>query len=100
MNGYFYLHLLMRRKKQWFAKVYHKLLDLEIEVVGMDMLKHFRYSSNKISTEINIKEEKNDLLRIDMKGIFGEEEVSLHELQKILYAGSKAVLLKTAAWDC
>lgn len=94
MNGYFYLPFADAQKKQWFAKVYHKLLDLEIEVVGMDMLKHFRYSSNKISTEINIKEEKNDLLRIEMKVRFGEEEISLHELQKILYAGSKAVLLK------
>jgi SNF2 family DNA or RNA helicase len=94
LNGYFYLSFADAQKKQWFAKVYHQLLDLEIEVVGMDMLKHFRYSSHKISTSINIKEEKNELLRIDMKVSFGEEEVSLSELQKILYAGSKAVLLK------
>lgn len=94
LNGYYYLSFAEAQKKQWFAKTYHKLLDLGVEVAGMDMLKHFRYSSDKVSTEMNIEEEAGSSLRIKIKVSFGAEEVPLNELQKILYAGQKAVLLK------
>jgi hypothetical protein len=43
-NGYFYLNFADAQKKQWFLKVYHQLLQDDIELVGMDMLRHFRYS--------------------------------------------------------
>lgn len=94
LNGYFYLPFADAQKKQWFAKTYHKLLDMGIEVVGMDMLKHFRYSSHKVTTVMNIKEETESIIKLEIKVAFGDEEISLGELQKILYAGQKAVLLK------
>ncbi len=50
LNGYYYLSFEEAQKKQWFLKVYHKLLDLNIQVIGMDMLQHFRYSQHKINT--------------------------------------------------
>lgn len=94
LNGYYYLAFAEAQKKQWFAKTYHKLLDLGIEVVGMDMLKHFRYSAHKVATTTNIKEEQENNIRLEIKVSFGSEEIALNELQKILYAGQKAVLLK------
>ncbi len=66
MNGYFYLSFADAQKKQWFAKVYHKLLDMEIEVAGMDMLETFPVFFTKISTEINIKEDEGDVLKIEI----------------------------------
>lgn len=94
LNGYYYLSFADAQKKQWFAKTYHKMLDMGIEVVGMDMLKHFRYSSHKPTTVTNIKEENESTIKLEFRVCFGDEEITLSELQKILYAGQKAVLLK------
>ncbi|NCT76623.1 MAG: DEAD/DEAH box helicase family protein [Chitinophagaceae bacterium] len=94
LNGYFYLSFADAQKKQWFARVYHQLLDMGIEVAGMDMLQHFRYTSEKIVTEVQVQEEQQDMLVLTVDIRFGKEKVSLNELQKILWAGQKAVLLK------
>lgn len=94
LNGYYYLSFADAQKKQWFAKTYHLLLDKEIDVIGMDMLNHFRFSAEKIHTEMEILEEKDNHLVISLKVSFGKEQVPLNELQKMLWAGQKAVLLK------
>lgn len=94
LNGYFYLSFSDAQKGHWFLKVYHRLLELDIQLVGMDMLKHFRYAPFRAETESSIlKEESNELL-IRIKILFGKEEVPLGELQKILNAGQHAVMLK------
>lgn len=94
-NGYFHISFAEAQKKQWFLKVYHKLLEMDVPVVGMDMLQHFRYSPYKPETKISIKEkEDTGALLVDFQLFFGEEEVSLAELRKILLAGQRAVLLK------
>ena len=93
-NGYYYLSFADAQKKQWFLKSYHFLLQQDIQVTGMDMLQHFRYSQHKAATEISIKEQENNLLTVTISLKFGTEEVSLTELQKILLAGQKAILLK------
>lgn len=94
LNGYYYLSFEEAQKKQWFLKVYHKLLDLNIEVIGMDMLQHFRYSQHKITTEVTIKQEVTDALVLHMVITFGEEKVALTEIQKIILAGQRAILLQ------
>lgn len=94
LNGYYYLPFEEAQKKQWFLKVYHKLLDLNIQVIGMDMLQHFRYSQHKITTEVTIKNEATDALVLHMVISFGEEQVALVEVQKIILAGQKAILLQ------
>jgi superfamily II DNA or RNA helicase len=94
LNGYYYLPFEEAQKKQWFLKVYHKLLDLNIQVIGMDMLQHFRYSQHKITTEVTIKNEGTDALVLQMVISFGEEQVALIEVQKIILAGQKAILLQ------
>jgi superfamily II DNA or RNA helicase len=94
VNGYFYLSFADAQKKQWFLKVYHQLLEQNIQVVGMDMLQHFRYSSFKPTTTIKIPDSKENSLLIELSLLFGKEEVPLPELQKMLLAGQKAILLK------
>lgn len=93
-NGYFYLSFADAQKKQWFLKVYHQLLQMDIEVVGMDMLQHFRYSPHPPATAMELLSENQQTLVYKMEVSFGKEKVGLAELQKMLLAGQKAVLLK------
>ena len=94
LNGYYYLSFADAQKKQWFLKAYHFLLEQDIQVVGMDMLQHFRYSPHKAITTVSIQENKNNTLTVTLILSFGNETVVLTELQKILLAGQKAILLK------
>ena len=94
LNGYYYLSFADAQKKQWFARAFHELLDQEIDVIGMDMLKHFRFSAERIQTIIRIAEQDEKQILLDVDISFGKEKVSLSDLQKILWAGQKAVLLK------
>ncbi|MCC6685302.1 MAG: ATP-dependent helicase, partial [Bacteroidia bacterium] len=93
-NGYYYLSFADAQKKQWFMKVYHRLLQMDIEIVGMDMLKHFRYSPHEAATQMKLLSENENHLVYEMGVSFGSEKVPLPELQKMLLAGQKALLLK------
>jgi SNF2 family DNA or RNA helicase len=94
LNGYYYLSFAEAQKKQWFLKVYHRLLDLNIQLVGMDMLQHFRYSAHKIATEVVLLKEEKDIATLRMKVSFGDESILLSELQKMLRTGGRVILLK------
>src|SRR5664279_1490281 len=83
-----------KRKKQWFLKTYHFLLEQDIQVVGMDMLLHFRYSTDKAITTVDIKEKENNTLTLKLSLYFGKEEIALADLQKLLLSGQRAILLK------
>jgi SNF2 family DNA or RNA helicase len=93
-NGYYYLSFADAQKKQWFLKAYHQLLVSDIELLGMDMLKHFRYSSYTAGTEVKQLRQDEISMTLLMKVKFGNEEILLQELQKMLLAGQRAVLLK------
>ncbi|HRP57181.1 DEAD/DEAH box helicase [Agriterribacter sp.] len=93
-NGYYYLSFADAQKKQWFLKTYHRLLQMDIEIVGMDMLRHFRYSSHTAVTTMKLLNEDEHRLLYEMELVFGQEKVPLNELQRMLLAGQKAVLLK------
>lgn len=94
LNGYYYLSFADAQKKQWFLKAYHFLLEQDIQLVGMDMLQHFRYSTHKAVTTVTIKENENNTLTVKLSLHFGKEEVTLTDLQKMLLAGQRAILLK------
>ncbi|WEK34019.1 MAG: SNF2-related protein [Candidatus Pseudobacter hemicellulosilyticus] len=94
LNGYYYLSFSDAQKKQWFPKAYHKLLELNIELTGMDMLQHFRYSPHKPVTELELKKEEDNILVMQFKVTIGDEEIPGTELQKILLAGQRTVMLK------
>ncbi|MEO6731874.1 MAG: DEAD/DEAH box helicase [Ferruginibacter sp.] len=94
LNGYYYLPFAEAGKKQWFFKAYHFLLEQNIQVVGMDMLQHFRYSSHQAVTTVDIKESGDNMLTVKLSLSFGNEDIGLADLQKVLLAGQRAVLLK------
>lgn len=93
-NGYYYLSFANAAKNHWFLKAFRSLLDHDIQVLGMDMLKHFRYSTEKPVTQYQfISEEKGwCLLSFSLK--VGKEEISNKELQKVLRTGEQALMLK------
>jgi len=93
LNGYYYLPFADAQKSQWFLKVYHRLLDQNVEVTGMDMLQHFRYSSHKVSVAVSIKETSGQMLLLQLTVLFGKEKLALTELQKTLRAGQRTILL-------
>jgi SNF2 family DNA or RNA helicase len=93
LNGYYYVSFADAKKKQWFLKVYHRLLEMNIEVIGMDMLQHFRYSSHKVKADIKVVQETDSMLSLQVKVFFGKDTVPLAELQKTLRAGQRAILL-------
>lgn len=94
LNGYYYLSFAEAQKKQWFLKVYHRLLELNIQLVGMDLLQHFRYSSHRAVVTIEAKNEDQESMTLQMTVQFGDETIGLLELQKMLLAGQRAILLK------
>lgn len=96
-NGFFYLTFANAIKGQWFFKVYQQFLKMDIELAGMDMLANFRYSPYTPETKMALKSENGDALIFEMQLSFGKELISLHELQKMLLAGQKAVMLKDGA---
>jgi SNF2 family DNA or RNA helicase len=96
-NGFFYLTFADAIKGQWFFKVYQRFLKMDIELAGMDMLANFRYSPYSPETKMVLKGENEDALIFEMQLSFGKELISLHELQKMLLAGQKAVMLKDGA---
>ncbi|HRN55895.1 MAG TPA: DEAD/DEAH box helicase, partial [Agriterribacter sp.] len=93
-NGYFYLSFAEAQKKQWFQKAYHRLLHMDIEIAGMDMLRHFRYSSHVAQTTLKRVSEDEHLVLFEIELLFGKEKIPLNELQRMLLAGQKAVVLK------
>lgn len=93
LNGYYFLSVSEAKKKNWFLKFYHNMLAKNVAIIGMDMLRNFRYSSFAIETNYSILGLENNLLSIQFKVNFGEELVDNLELQKALQAKQKSILL-------
>ncbi|WP_121356681.1 DEAD/DEAH box helicase [Flavisolibacter nicotianae] len=93
-NGYFYLPFAEAQKKQWFIKTYYQLLDSNVEVAGMDLLRHFRYSPHKAETTLTVEKEQGSRVHLRLSVYFGKEAVPLSVLQKAMHAGQRAVVLK------
>lgn len=76
-NGYFFLPFSEAQKKSWFLNAYHELLDKNIDMVGMDMLRHFRYSKHKAVTKVEIVTKGDVTLTLGFAICFGNETVPL-----------------------
>lgn len=94
LNGVFNLPFAEAKKKHWFLKAYHKLLEENVELLGMELLRTFRYSPFPPETNCTIVKTEGSTLHISFQLTFGTEQISLPELQKLLLAGVKSVLLK------
>jgi superfamily II DNA or RNA helicase len=104
-NGTFFLSFAEAQRGQWFANTYHYLLAANIELIGMDMLKYFRYSPHPPLSRLQLLQTNEKAVLIHFTLHFGNEAVPLPELQKTVLAGQKAVMLKdgsmgilTEAW--
>ncbi|WP_346238833.1 DEAD/DEAH box helicase [Niabella insulamsoli] len=93
-NGFFYLTFAEAQKKGWFLKTYHTLLEKDIDLVGIDLLKHFRYSPHKAEIKVTHQKEEGDFIMLQMELSFGKDKVTLTTLQKALLNNQKAVMLK------
>jgi hypothetical protein len=93
-NKFFYLTFADAKKKQWFLKAYHGLIEQDAEMIGLEMLRHFRYSAHPPTTEMTILKQEDETLTLSLVIRFDKEQISLHELQKLLIAGQNSVLLK------
>lgn len=93
-NGYFYLSFDEAKKKNWFFKTYHKFLEEDIEIIGMDMLQHFRYTPFPLESKLSNIKVTGNIVEATFKVSFGKENVSLNELQKVVLNEQRSVLLK------
>lgn len=94
LNGSYYLTFADAQRKQWFLNTFHRLLELNTEVIGMDLLEHFRYSSFKIEADSKIIQTNDSDVVLELDFRFGKEIIQPLEIQKILLAGQRAVLLQ------
>jgi superfamily II DNA or RNA helicase len=92
-KGYYYLTFDDAKKKNWFLKTYHLLLEKNIEIAGLETMQHFRYSKHAIATKFTLKKTEGSVAHAEMQISFGDEIVKLQELQKLLLANQKTILL-------
>jgi SNF2 family DNA or RNA helicase len=92
-NYSYFLKFEEAKKKDWFLKVYHKLLAMDCEISGMDMMKNFRYSDRSIRTNSKLVKTEGFLLYFEIDIHFGEEKVSISDIRKSLLAGSSNIIL-------
>lgn len=93
-NGQFYLTFDDAKKKHWFLNAYQQLLAENVQIVGMDLLHHFRYSPHSIDTQMAIGRTVDTTLHLNISIKFGEEKVELLNIQKTLFNNQRFVLLK------
>jgi len=93
-RGFYFLSFVNARKKQWFIKTFRELLNQNVAVAGLDMLQHFRYSPFDANTQIDIKKQTPTSIELHVKVSFGDEEVPILSIQKMLLNSQRNVLLK------
>lgn len=94
LNGVFNLPFAEAKKKHWFLKIYHRLLEENVELLGMELLRTFRYSAFVPETNCTITRTEGSSIWVNFQLSFGKELIPLQELQKLLLSGVKSVLLK------
>ena len=92
-NYIYYLSFEDAKKKDWFLNVYHTLLEMDCEVIGMDMMQHFRYSEHAIETKSKLIKTEGVLLFFEIEVNFGKEKVNLKDIRKSLIADSSNIFL-------
>lgn len=93
-NGYFYLPFADAEKSQWFVKFYRKLNDRNIPVYGMESMQHFRYNANRPVIEFTQKGNSIDWFDLTVHISYGDQTITLAELQKALQNKQHFLLLK------
>jgi len=92
-NGNFFIHFDQAKKNNWFFNLYQEWIDRGVQILGLDLLDHFRYSSHKADTEMHWITSEAGWTKIEFKVKFGAESIKNKELQKVVMAGQKSILL-------
>ncbi|HRP90194.1 MAG TPA: DEAD/DEAH box helicase [Edaphocola sp.] len=93
-HNFFYLSFKDAKKQNWFLKTFHKLLEDEIEILGMELLSHFRYSTEQAVSNFEIVEETKTAVKARFETFFGKEKIKISDIQKILASDQNNILLK------
>jgi SNF2 family DNA or RNA helicase len=94
IQGYFFLSYDDAKKKNWFYNFYNFLLEENIEIVGLDLLQHFRYAAEKLETKVtNLSTIGNDV-SMEMVLKVGIEKLKLRDVQKALLYDQTSLPLK------
>ncbi|MEX6686164.1 DEAD/DEAH box helicase [Danxiaibacter flavus] len=94
LTGSYSISFKEAKHKHWFLRTYHKLLEEEVDIIGMDMLKNFHYSRHKVSTKKEIIKQDEGFVTMRLNISFGKEIIPLQVMQKLLLSGQKALFLK------
>ena len=93
-NGNFFIHFEEAKKNNWFFNLYQEWIDDGVQLLGLDLLEHFRYSANKVETKLNWIKSEGGVTTFEMEVKFGKEKIKNKELQKVIQAGQKSIFLK------
>lgn len=92
-TGHYFISVENAKKKNWFLQFYHSLLELDVEILGIDMLHNFRYSKYPIRSEYKVLEVLDNGMKIEFISKFGDEKLDNKELQKILVSKQRSIML-------
>lgn len=92
-KGYFFLKFEEARKGQWFLHVYHQLLKDGVQIIGFDMLQHFRYTPYAMEQNMQIKKTIDHLVYFEWTIYFGLHSCLLKDVQKMLLASQHSLML-------
>lgn len=93
-NNNFFVPFDVAKKNNWFLKVYQGWIDQGIEIIGLDLLEHFRYSAHRVETSVKWLSAENGVSTIEFITQFGGEVIKNRELQKIIQSNQKSILLE------
>jgi superfamily II DNA or RNA helicase len=96
-NGNFFIHFDEAKRNNWFFKLYQDWIDQGVQLLGLDLLEHFRYSKEKAETKIEWVKSEGGMTSFTMEVRFGKEKIKIKELQKVVQAGQKSILLKDSS---
>ncbi len=88
----YYLSFADAKKKNWFAGFINQMSERNITVLGIDKLKHLRYSPFKPEMKIQASS-SIDWFDLKMEVWFGEERISLDRVRKVLQQNQHIIIL-------
>jgi superfamily II DNA or RNA helicase len=84
------------KQKHWFLHFYRNLVAKDCDILGMDLMKHFRFNENLVTTKLKTVSTIETSVQLHCTVSFGKEKVALKELQKQVFAGAKTILLSNS----
>lgn len=91
-DGLFYIPLDDLMEDMWFFNFFDKLNTAQIEIFGFKELKKFKYSPYKAAVKTNISSGE-DWFDVEMKVSFGNQNISLKDIQKAIVNKDKFIKL-------